>query len=633
MALRDQIADAAAAAARPILSIHNLSIGYQFGKSVTPVIKDISLEIPKGRIVALVGESGSGKTTLTQSIIGLLPANAKLSSGRILFHDPVKVSPLPVDIASLRERSETLRALRGGRIGMVFQEPAAALSPVYTIGNLLAESLLAHENASKDEVRARSLDILARVGFGNPEQALSQYPFELSGGLRQRAMIAAALICKPALLIADEPTSALDVTVQALTLKLIADLQREMGLSVLLITHDLGVVATVADEVVVLYRGEIMESGSVIELLKDPQHPYLQALLKAGPSMSGLKEARLTPLRPIAPPSELFKGHWTRKHEAAPGAPLVELKSLVKRFVKSSRWGKSADTATGTLAVNHVSLTVRQGECLGLVGESGSGKSTLCRILMQIMQPDQGETWVFDQGALRDVATLDRAGRQRFRQRVQYVFQDPFGSLNPRHTIRTVLNEPFDIHTIGTRQERQEWAAELLEIVGLNRHMLDRYPNTFSGGQRQRIAIARALALKPDLLVCDEPVSALDVSVQAQILNLLQDLKDTFGLTYLFVSHDLGVIRHMADRVAVMCQGRLVEIAPARALFENPWHPYTKALMAAAPEQDPTRKLDLTALSDGRASDPACWDPPYQLLGDAKPRYEEVTPDHFVAIA
>jgi peptide/nickel transport system ATP-binding protein len=452
-------------------------------------------------------------------------------------------------------------------------------------------------------------------------EALGKYPFELSGGLRQRAMVAAALICGPAVLIADEPTSALDVTVQALLLDQIARLQDELGMSMLLITHDLGVVATVADETAVLYRGEVMERGPTRDLLKEPQHPYLRALMRAGPS-AVLNSGRLVPLRPIPPPSEEFRAHWSGAHAAPRGEPLLSLDKISKRYV--SRAGGSL------LAVNNVSLEIRQGECLGLVGESGCGKSTLCRVLMQAIRPEAGEVRLHYDGSLKPV---EQTPPTEFRRRVQYVFQDPFGSLNPRHTIREVLSEPFEIHRLGSRTDHTHWAKELLSLVGLPHVMLGRYPNAFSGGQRQRIAIARALALRPDLLVCDEPVSALDVSIQAQILNLLKDLQDGLGLSYLFVSHDLGVIRHIADRVAVMCRGRIVELASVEALFEDARHPYTKALLAAAPEADPDKKKDLAALLNGRASDPEAWAPPFQIFGDAIARYDEVSSGHFVAVA
>jgi peptide/nickel transport system ATP-binding protein len=570
--------------------------------------------------MALVGESGSGKTTIAQAVMGLLPHNARVTAGRIV----VAGRNGTIDVAALKPGSREIRDLRGGQVGMVFQEPSAAMSPVHTIGNLLIESVREHLPVTSFEARERSVEMLARVGFDRPAQAMDRYPFELSGGLRQRAMIAAALICNPTLLVADEPTSALDTTVQALLLDLIGNLQDQLGMSVLLITHDLGVVATVADEMTVLYRGEVMEQGPARDLLKEPAHPYLKALLAAGPALHGAVAERMTPLRPIAPPSNALRAHWSRRESKADDGPLLRLTGIVKRFK-----GRTANSGSA-LAVNGVSLTIQRGECLGLVGESGCGKSTLSKIIMGAIGSDTGRIELSLGGPPMELTAIPP---NELRQRLQYVFQDPFGSLNPRRTVRQAMVEPFEIHGQGTAAERDAWAYELVEMVGLRPEMLDRYPNAFSGGQRQRIAIARALALKPDLLVCDEPVSALDVSVQAQIMNLLQDLRNSLGMTYFFVSHNLAAVRHLATRVAVMCRGRIVEIAPVDALFSEPRHPYTRALIAAAPEADPDRKLDLAALRDGRASDPETWDAPFRLLGDAKARYETVSEGHDVAVA
>jgi peptide/nickel transport system ATP-binding protein len=602
------------------LSIENLCVSYGSGQAQNPVVKNVSLSLPKGKTMALVGESGSGKSTIAQAIIGLLPHNAHISSGKILVFDGGGQR----DMAALDRNSTVMRRMRGGRVGMVFQEPSAALTPVYTVGDVLIETVRAHEPLNHAEARERSIEMLAQTGFDRPAAAMDKYPFELSGGLRQRAMIAAALICKPALLIADEPTSALDVTVQALLLKSIQDLQSGLGMSVLLITHDLGVVATIADEMTVLFRGEVMEQGPSRELLKRPEHPYLKALMAAGPSLAGEATERLTPLRATSHASVELRSRWSRPEQSRPGEVLLRVTDMSKRF--TGRAAKSGQT----LAVNGVGFTVRRGECLGLVGESGCGKSTLCKMIMGAIDADEGQIEFAVDGRLQ---MLQEIPKKDLRQRLQYVFQDPFGSLNPRRTVEQTLMEPFEIHGIGDSAQRRRWSAELLSIVGLKPDMLSRFPNAFSGGQRQRIAIARSLALKPDLLVCDEPVSALDVSVQAQVLNLLKDLKDSLGMTLLFVSHNLAVVRHLADRVAVMCQGRIVEMAPRQALFTDPQHPYTRALIAAAPDSDPDRNLDLGALMDGRASDPEMWDEPFRLLGEVKPRYKTVSEDHVVAVS
>jgi peptide/nickel transport system ATP-binding protein len=604
----------------PALSIDGLSIGFASGPNIVPVVRTVSMQVPRGKTMALVGESGSGKTTIAQAIMGLLPHQARITAGDIwIAGDQGRQN-----VAALAPNSRAMRDLRGGKIGMVFQEPSAALSPVYTIGNLLIESARTHLPLTPQEAREKAVDMLARVGFDRPVQAMERYPFELSGGLRQRAMVAAALICDPALLVADEPTSALDVTIQALLLDLIASLQDQMDLSVLLITHDLGVVATAADDLTVLYRGEVMEQGPMRDLLKAPEHPYLKALLAAGPSLRGDVAEALAPLRPSARVADSVRAHWARDGIGAIGAPLLAVSGVSKRFANHS------SRAASILAVNSVSFQIAQGECLGLVGESGCGKSTLSKMIVGAHDPDDGAIELAFAGAMRNLQNIPALERRR---RLQYVFQDPFGSLNPRRTIGDAVAEPFEIHRLGSGQERLEWAAELLEMVGLKPEMLARYPNAFSGGQRQRIAIARALALRPDLIVCDEPVSALDLSVQAEILNLFAELKASLGTAYLFVSHDLAVVRHIADRVAVMCAGRIVEIAPKGQLFQDPRHPYTKALIASAPDTDPDRQIDLTALRQGRASDPSAWEEPFRLLGDAKPRYEVVADGHLVAIA
>jgi len=537
-----------------------------------------------------------------------------------------------VDIATLDPASERMRAIRGGSIGIVFQEPMTSLSPVHTVGDQVGEALALHRGITGAAGQDVVADMLRLVGFPDPLRGLKTYPFELSGGLRQRVVIAMALICRPALLIADEPTTALDVTIQAQILKLLKDLQVELGMAVLIITHDLGVVANLAKEVVVMYRGEVMESGTLDDIFHDPRHPYLKALLGAVPRFDMAPGERLKPLREIQ-----HNGHGNLIQDKAPwppgadaAGPLLALSGISKSFtIRKSSWF-SRKPADRVLAVDDVSLTVRRGECLGLVGESGCGKTTLSKIVMRALKPDSGTVTFNDHGQLLDVLELDNSDLVRFRRRIQFMFQDPFSSLNPRMTVFEILSEPLVIHNIGTAQSRAERVMELMRLVGLDARHLKRYPHSFSGGQRQRIGIARALALMPDLLICDEPVSALDVSIQAQILNLLKDLRDELGLTYLFISHNLAVVDYIADRIAVMCRGRLVEVAPKELLFKNPVHPYTRALVSAVPEPNPARKLDLTALMDGRASQPDAWAAPFTLDGSTHPRLVDLGDGHFV---
>jgi peptide/nickel transport system ATP-binding protein len=615
-----------------LLQVRDLAIEFRIHNTTVRAVDGVSFRIRPGSTMALVGESGSGKSVISQAIMGILPRAGRIAAGQILFDDP-RTPEGAVDIARLDPDGAAMRDIRGGRISIIFQEPMTSLSPLHTIGDQIGEALHLHQRCSAAEGEERVIDMLAKVGFPNPKKALLTYPFELSGGLRQRAMIAMALVCRPSLLIADEPTTALDVTIQAQILKLLQELQADLGMAILMITHDLGVVANMAEEVVVMYRGRIMESGTRDHIFRHPRHPYLKALLRAVPRFDMRPGERLVPLREI----ETETGHLLAAKDGEwpddADPTLLKVSHITKSFsIRKSGWFGSG-TETSVLAVDDVGFEITRGECLGLVGESGCGKTTLSKILLRALTPDSGGVRFNDHGTWRDVLTLSQEELMPFRRKIQFIFQDPYGSLNPRMTVFDIISEPLIIHKIGDEEYRAEMVRELMRLVGLDARFLNRYPHSFSGGQRQRIGIARALALKPDLLICDEPVSALDVSIQAQILNLLKDLKEQLGLTYLFISHNLAVVDYIADRIAVMCAGRLVELAPREALFRQPIHPYTRALLAAVPDPDPDRRLDFDALMGGRASTPAAWPRPFTLDGKAQADLIDLGEGHFVRAA
>jgi peptide/nickel transport system ATP-binding protein len=613
-----------------VLRVRDLKVYLDVDAGTVKAVDGVSFRIPAGGTMALVGESGSGKSIVAQAIMGILPRVARIEQGEILFSDPDRPGA-EVDISRLAPTSRAMQAIRGGRISIIFQEPMTALSPLHTIGNQIGEALDLHRDAGKAERRAAVIEMLRLVGFPNPAKAEHTYPFELSGGLRQRAMIAMALVCRPALLIADEPTTALDVTIQAQILQLIKQLQGELKMAMMIITHDLGIVANMADEVVVMYQGKVMESGTLEHVFRDPRHPYLKALMRAVPRFNMAPGERLTPIREVrVSAGQLMQARDAGPANADPNAPMLIVRNLTKRFEtrKTSLFGTKLGGET--LAVDDLSLEVARGECVGLVGESGCGKTTTARMILRSVTPDAGEIIFNDRGTTRDVLSLEGQQLFEYRRRVQFVFQDPFGSLNPRMTVYDIVSEPLVIHGIGDEDERFSMVKELMMVVGLDVRFLRRYPHSFSGGQRQRIGIARALALRPDLLICDEPVSALDVSVQAQVLNLLLDLRNALNLTYLFISHNLAVVHYLADRIAVMCAGHLVEIAPFEALFRNPVHPYTKALLAAVPDPDLDRKLDFAALMEGKASDPTAWPDPFRLGGADRPGMVAIGEGHLV---
>lgn len=591
----------------PLLQVRDLSIG--FGNN-PPIISGVNFSINRGETLALVGESGSGKTIMCRSILRVLPKGAVIHSGAALF------SPLgetqgdePVDLLKMCEKD--LRDVRGDQIAMIFQEPMHSLSPLHKIGHQVAEVLTLHRGHSKASARLEVIEKFRRVGFLDPERAFNAYPFELSGGMRQRAMIAMAMIAKPELLIADEPTTALDVTTQAQVLELIKGLQEETGMAVIFVTHDLGVVANIADQVCVLRKGRVMESGPTDIVIGAPAHGYTKKLLAAAPAVP--RSAQPSQARSVTD-------------------PILQLEAINKTFVSraGSFFGKTEEIA----AVRNVNITVERGKTFAIVGESGSGKSTVANIALGATAADAGGAiryWASADSLPVDVATLSADGKRAFQREAQMVFQDPFSSLSPRMQIVDILTEPLVIHGIGTRKQRKERAAELLEKVGLDKNMLRRFPHAFSGGQRQRLSIARALALNPSLLVCDEPTSALDLSVQMQVLDLLEDIRDDFGLSYLFISHDLAVVARIADEVAVMRQGQIVEQAAPDVLFAAPKHPYTKALIAACLEADVTQKINLQAVAMG-AGDPHTWPEAYAMHGTTLPPLVESEPGHLVRV-
>ncbi|UVJ38436.1 ABC transporter ATP-binding protein [Arthrobacter sp. CJ23] len=544
---------------RPLLEIKDLEITFQTANGDFQAVKNAHLTIMPGETVAIVGESGSGKSTTALAAIGLLPANGRVSGGQILLDGE--------DIAHVSE--SRMIELRGNTIGMVPQDPMSNLNPVWKIGAQVRETLRAN---GKESNPADVAKVLAEAGLPDSARRAKQYPHEFSGGMRQRALIAIGLSCQPRLLIADEPTSALDVTVQRQILDHLETMTTDLGTAVLLITHDLGLAAERADKVVVMYRGQVVEAGPSLELLRNPQHPYTQRLVASAPSLASrriqaAKEQGIESQELLAP-SEAFV-------EKALPEDVLTVENLSKVFKLRSGFAKSTDFT----AVDNVSFSVKRGTTTAIVGESGSGKSTVAQMVLSLLQPTSGKI-IFD-GV--DTSTLNSREVFKFRRRVQPIFQDPYGSLDPMYNIFRTIEEPLRTHKIGDKASREKKVRELLDQVALPQSSMQRYPNELSGGQRQRVAIARALALDPEVIICDEAVSALDVLVQAQVLNLLAELQSNLGLTYLFITHDLAVVRQIADHVCVMQKGKLVETGTTDHVFDAPQQEYTKALLNAIP--------------------------------------------------
>jgi peptide/nickel transport system ATP-binding protein len=574
----------------PVLSVSNLTTSFLADGRWRPVVRNVSFDVAPGETVAIVGESGSGKSVTSLSIMRLLQKDKSRIEGKIMLGGK--------DILALPENQ--MRGVRGNDVAMIFQEPMTSLNPLFTVGQQISEALLCHDNISHAEAKRETIRLLEKVRIPAAKSRFDEYPHRFSGGMRQRVMIAMALASKPKLLIADEPTTALDVTIQGQILDLIKLLQDEEGASVLFITHDMGVVAEIADRTVVMYGGEAVETGKTEDIFARPQHPYTRSLLSAVPILGSMK-GRDRPLR--FPVVDRATGTCDTPVEAADTVqtktePLLDVRNLTTRFnIHSGMFGQLEGRVH---AVENLSFTLQPGETLSLVGESGCGKSTTGRSIMRLVQPQGGEVLLNGE----DVLTMDQKQLRDMRRAMQMIFQDPFASLNPRMTVGAAIAEPYLEHRLGTRAQARERVADLLERVGLSADMAGRYPHEFSGGQRQRVCIARALALDPKIIVADESVSALDVSIKAQVINLLLDLQASLNLAYLFISHDIAVVERVSHRIAVMYLGEIVEIGPRAAIFENPQHPYTKKLISAVPVPDPARRSVKRPVSNDEIKSP-----------------------------
>ena len=545
--------------ATPLLQVRELSTHFPVRNGTIKAVDGISFDVERGRTLCVVGESGSGKSVTARSILQIVDEPGRIMSGSMVLHRPDGSS---VDLAKLPSRGKEIRAVRGAEIAMIFQEPMSSLSPVHTVGNQIIEVLRLHIKMSKTEARARCIELLKQVEIPNPDQAVDRYTFEFSGGMRQRVMIAMALACNPSLLIADEPTTALDVTTQAEILDLIKRLQQSHGMAVMFITHDMGVVAEIADQVIVMHNGKIVETGPVDQIFHAAQHAYTKMLIGSVLKLGRKADIRVQRTAP------------TQKQE-----PILEVRDLAMHF---------GGAKSSTKAVDGVSLSLMPGESLGIVGESGSGKTTMGRCLMRVYDPTAGSiNYRQPDGTVVDLVSANKQTLKQCRREMRMIFQDPVGSLNPRMTVAQIVGEPLLVNGLASGKDLDDRVADLLQSVGLEPAWRERYPHAFSGGQRQRIGIARAIALNPRIIVADEATAALDVSLRSQMLDLLLNLQDKLGLSFIFISHDIAVIRYFCDRVAVMYRGKVVETGPTDQVCDAPTHPYTQALLSAIPQPDP----------------------------------------------
>lgn len=597
----------------PIAQFENLRVEFETKSGTVVGVEDVSFDVFPGETVCIVGESGSGKSVSSLSMMRLVEyGGGKIAGGRLLFD---RRSGSQQDITKVG--ADRMRGIRGNEIGMIFQEPMTALNPVFTVGRQLTEGLRLHMGLGKSAAKARAIDLLRQVRIPEPEKRFDQYPHELSGGMRQRVVIAMALACEPRLLIADEPTTALDVTIQAEILALIDRLKRETGTAVMFITHDMAVVAQVADRVVVMYRGNKVEEGTVQEIFENPQHPYTQSLLAAVPRLGEMTgKPNPEPMRLMSDPDRDLSP-VVGKDE-----PLLTVSNLITRF--PVKGGFFRQTVANVHAAEDVSFTINKGQTLSLVGESGCGKSTVGRSLLRLVEPLSGQVNLDG----TDIMALDPSGLREIRRDMQMIFQDPFASLNPQMMLYDQVAEPMRNYKMHSGDALRDRINFLFDRVELPRSFQQRYPHELSGGQRQRIAIARALALNPKLIVADEAVSALDVSVQAQVLNLMMELQSELGLSYLFISHDMAVVERVSHYVGVMYLGRIVEMGPRAKIFENPQHPYTQSLMKAVPIADPSRRKAEHELNFKPIPSPI-----HDLSYDPQPsEYKEVSNEHFVLV-